>query len=219
MPHTALIIGASRGLGRGLVAEFTARGSQVTATVRDAAQAPAEATRGLVCDITDDAAIDALAGAVAKEHFDLLFVNAGVYGARDGTPATVTREEFEKLFWTNAVAPLRVLERLHGNLKPDGVIALMTSRMGSNALNTGGGDNYRASKAALNSFAISWAARVKPSQPVLCLHPGWVRTDMGGSNATLTVAESVKGLADVCVAAKGSSGVAFKDFSGATLAW
>lgn len=219
MPHTALIIGASRGLGRGLVSEFTARGSQVTATVRDAAQAPPEATRSLVCDIADDAAIDALAGAVAKDSFDLLFVNAGIYGARDATPATVSRDDFQELFWTNAVAPLRVLERLHGTVKPDGVIALMTSRMGSNALNTGGGDNYRASKAALNSFAISWAARVKPSQAVLCLHPGWVQTDMGGASATLTVPQSVKGLADVCIAAKGTSGVSFKDYAGATLAW
>jgi NAD(P)-dependent dehydrogenase (short-subunit alcohol dehydrogenase family) len=124
-----------------------------------------------------------------------------------------------QLVWTNAVAPLRVLGALHPNLAPDGVLALMTSRMGSNALNTGGGDMYRASKAALNSLVLSWAARAKPTQPVLCVHPGWVRTDMGGANATLSVEESVQGMAQLCLGAAGTTGVAFKDYAGATLAW
>jgi NAD(P)-dependent dehydrogenase (short-subunit alcohol dehydrogenase family) len=219
MDKTALIIGASRGLGRGLVGEFTRLGLAVTATVRDPATAPPEAVRTEICDITDDASVAALATALAGQRFGLIFVNAGMYGPREDTPEATTQEAFMQLFWTNAVAPLRVLGALHPNLAPDGVLALMTSRMGSNALNTGGGDMYRASKAALNSLVLSWAARAKPTQPVLCVHPGWVRTDMGGANATLSVEESVQGMAQLCLGAAGTTGVAFKDYAGATLAW
>jgi NAD(P)-dependent dehydrogenase (short-subunit alcohol dehydrogenase family) len=216
---TALIIGASRGLGAGLVAEFAGRGFQVSATVRDAAKAPPGASRTLVCDITDETSVAALAGALEEELLDVLFVNAGVYGPRDGTPATIGRDAFMQLFWTNAVAPVRLLDTLAQRVKQDGVIALMTSRMGSQALNAGGGDTYRASKAALNSFTISWTKRANPTQAVLLLHPGWVRTDMGGPNATLSVAESVKGMVDVVLAERGRPGCRFLDHSGATLAW
>jgi NAD(P)-dependent dehydrogenase (short-subunit alcohol dehydrogenase family) len=219
MSQTALVVGASRGLGAGLVAELAARGMQVTATVRDPAKAPAGAARTLVCDIADDASIAALAAALAGSSFDVLFVNAGVYGPRDGTPASIDRAAFMDLFWTNAVAPVRLLERIADRVKPDGVIALMTSRMGSQALNTGGGDTYRASKAALNSFAISWEKRANPTQAVLLFHPGWVRTDMGGPNATLSVEESVKGMVDVLLKERGTPGCRFLDHSGATLAW
>lgn len=219
MTGTALIIGASRGLGAGLVGELAKRGWQVSATVRDPARAPKGAARTLVCDIGDDASVAALEKALGDEKFDLLFVNAGVYGPRDGTPASIGRDGFMELFWTNAVAPVRLLEKLAGHAKPDGVIALMTSRMGSQALNTGGGDTYRASKAALNSFAISWTKRANPTQAVLLFHPGWVRTDMGGPGASLSVDESVSGIADVIARERGTPGCRFLDYSGATLAW
>jgi NAD(P)-dependent dehydrogenase (short-subunit alcohol dehydrogenase family) len=214
-----LVVGASRGLGAGLVSEFAARGAQVTATVRDQAKAPARASRTLVCDIADDASMAGLAEALEDAAFDIVFVNAGVYGPRDGTPANIGRDSFMDLFWTNAVAPVRLLERLADRAKPDGVIALMTSRMGSQALNTGGGDTYRASKAALNSFVISWTKRANPTQAVLLFHPGWVRTDMGGPNATLSIEESVKGMVDVVLKERGTPGCRFLDYSGATLAW
>ena len=219
MTQTALLIGASRGLGAGLVAEFAGRGFAVTATVRDPARAPAGAARTLVCDIADDASVAAFDAALGAGPFDVLFINAGIYGPRNGTPATIARDAFMELFWTNAAAPVRLLERIAGRVKPDGVIALMTSRMGSQALNTGGGDTYRASKAALNSFTISWIKRANPSQAVLLFHPGWVRTDMGGPGAALSVDESVKGMVDVVLRERGTKGVRFLDYSGATLAW
>lgn len=219
MPNTALIIGASRGLGAGLVDAFAARGLAVTATVRDMAAAPAKATRTLACDVADDASIETFATALGDAAFDVLFVNAGIYGPRDGTPATIGRDAFMQLFWTNAVAPVRLLERIGTRVKPDGVIALMTSRMGSQALNAGGGDTYRASKAALNSFTISWTKRANPTQAVLLFHPGWVRTDMGGPNATLSVEESVAGMADTVLRQRGTPGCRFLDYSGATLDW
>lgn len=219
MSGTALIVGASRGLGAGLAGEFAARGWHVSATVRDAAKAPAGASRTLACDITDDAAVLALSRALEPAWFDLIFVNAGIYGPREGTPATIGRDGFMDLFWTNAVAPVRLLEVIARHAKPDGVIAFMTSRMGSQALNTGGGDTYRASKAALNSFVISWTKRANPSQAVLLFHPGWVRTDMGGANATLSVEESVRGMADVIGRERGTAGCRFLDYSGATLDW
>jgi len=216
---TALVVGASRGLGAGLVAEFAARGMQVTATVRNSAKAPAGASRTLVCDIADDASIASLAEALEESLFDVIFINAGIYGPRDGTPASIGRDDFMTLFWTNAVAPVRLLEQIASRAKPDAVIALMTSRMGSQALNTGGGDTYRASKAALNSFTISWCRRANPTQAVLLFHPGWVRTDMGGPSATLSVDESVAGMADVVLKQRGTPGCRFVDYSGATLDW
>jgi NAD(P)-dependent dehydrogenase (short-subunit alcohol dehydrogenase family) len=217
--QSALIIGASRGLGAGLVEAFAARGLAVTATVRDMATAPRAAARTLVCDIADDLSVAAFADALGADRFDVLFVNAGVYGPRDGTAASITHDEFAKLFWTNAVAPVRLVERIAGHAKPDGVIALMTSRMGSQALNAGGGDTYRASKAALNSFAISWTKRANPTQAVLLFHPGWVRTDMGGPNATLSVEESVAAMAGTVLRERGTPGCRFLDYAGATLAW
>lgn len=219
MTETALVVGASRGLGAGLVSEFSGRGFAVTATVRDPATTPAAAARTMICDIADDDSLDAFVAALDDARFDVLFINAGIYGPRDGTPASITRNGFMQLFWTNAVAPVRLLERIADRAKPGGVIALMTSRMGSQALNTGGGDTYRASKAALNSLAISWTHRAGPPQPVLLFHPGWVRTDMGGPNAALSIAESVKGMVDVLLKERGRPGCRFLDYSGATLAW
>ena len=96
----------------------------------------------------------------------------------------------------------------------------MTSQLGSIANNTGGTELYRASKAALNSFTRSFAARHKDKGlTVLSLHPGWVRTDMGGANAAIDVATSVKGLADVVERAQADRRDGFFDYSGKELPW
>ena len=96
----------------------------------------------------------------------------------------------------------------------------MTSQLGSIANNTGGTELYRASKAALNSFTRSFAARHKDKGfTVLSLHPGWVRTDMGGPNAAIDVATSVKGLVDVVERAQADRRDGFFDYSGKELPW
>ncbi len=216
---TALILGASRGLGLGLARELAGRGWTVTGTVRkeaDRAGLEAAGAKSALADITGAASLSALKSALPA--LDLLFVNAGISEPAD--LAEIDPAGIGHLFLTNAVAPVRAAEALQDCLAADGMVAFMSSRMGSVALTVQ--DNkamYRASKAALNSLTRGLVAKLGPAHPVLSLHPGWVATDMGGSGADLDVATSVKGLADVIEARRGKGGSAFLDYSGAALAW
>lgn len=217
MPH-ALILGASRGLGLGLVREFAGRGWTVTGTVRKQADMAAVTEAGgtaAMADVTDPASLAALKPAA---KLDLLFVNAGI--KQPGDVADITPEGIAHLFLTNAVAPVRAAEALLPHLTEDGMIAFMSSRLGSVALTEA--DRlamYCASKAALNSLTRSMMARLDHARPVLTLHPGWVRTDMGGEDAAIDVQTSVKGLADVIESHRGKAGSAFIDYSGSELPW
>jgi NAD(P)-dependent dehydrogenase (short-subunit alcohol dehydrogenase family) len=228
--RTALIVGASRGLGLGLTRELAGRGWRVIATARrpDTAHgllAAASESVGRVVvesiDILQPAHLDALAQRLAGESIDLLLVNAGISGPRDQSVETVSSDELTHIMFTNAIAPLRVARRLLPRVKEGGTVAFMSSRMGSIAENeTGGMDLYRASKAALNSFTRGFAATDAKSHGVgvLTLHPGWVRTDMGGAEAPLSIDESVRGLADVLE--RGASPQhRFLDYTGRQLAW
>lgn len=226
---TALIIGASRGLGLGLVREYLARGWQVTGTVRGTARTQlhelaAGAGRRLAIetvDIVEPAQIAALRQRLAGRAFDLLFVNAGIANGPKETLPDTTTEEFVRVMVTNALAPLRVVEALGELVPAGGTIALMSSRLGSVAENDKGGwEVYRASKASLNTLMRSFAARhAGDSRTLLLLTPGWVRTDMGGPNANLSVEESVTGLVDTIAAQTGKPGLRYLDYRGATVAW
>ena len=226
---TALIIGASRGIGLGLVEEFAKRGWSVTGTVRNDASAGdlkmlAKDSGGKVTleqvDTTDAASGAALRDRLGDTQFDLILVNAGV-GGPQSNPRTVSDADFSHLFITNALGPVRLAEILAGNVKPKtGVVGLMTSHLGSIGDNSGGMELYRASKAALNSFTRSFAARHKDKGlTVLSLHPGWVRTAMGGPNAAIDVATSVRGLADVVERAQADRQDGFFDYAGKTIPW
>ncbi len=222
--RSALLIGASRGLGLGLAQAFAGRGWAVTATARDPDRAPALAAvpgvRVERADITDDAGMAALHGR-CPGPFDLVFVVAGI--ADDATlpvhevsPAVAAR-----VFETNAHAPLRVMERFTDRLAPGGTMAVMTSILGSVDANTAGGwEIYRASKAALNTLTRCYALRHKDAGiTVLSVHPGWVRTDMGGAGASLDVETSARGMCDVVEAQHGAGGHRFVDWEGKTIAW
>lgn len=217
---TMLILGASRGLGLGLAGEFAHRGWTVTGTVRkgaDRAALEAVGATALLADITDPASLAALKDSV-RPGLDLLFVNAGISEPADA--ATIDEAGIGHLFMTNAVAPVRAADALMPLLSDTGMIAFMSSRMGSVALTDQ--DNkamYRASKAALNSLTRGLMARLDHPRPVLTLHPGWVATDMGGKGADLDIPTSVRGLADVIEGRQGQPGSAFLDYSGAELAW
>ena len=216
---TALIIGASRGLGLGLVRELANRGWTVTGTVRAAAdRAAVEAAGGTaaLADVTEAASVAALPDA----PLDLLFINAGVSGPKHQDAAEATVEEMGALFMTNTVAPVAAARALLGRVEDGGVLAFMTSRMGSVADNKSGDmELYRASKAALNSLTRSLVAKLDRPLAVLSLHPGWVRTDMGGDAAPLDVGTSARGLVDTILAHRGEPGSAFYDYSGAALPW
>jgi NAD(P)-dependent dehydrogenase (short-subunit alcohol dehydrogenase family) len=122
---------------------------------------------------------------------------------------------------TNALSPMRVVEAFADLVRPSGTIAVMSSVLGSVGGNTDGGmEVYRASKASLNTLMRSFAARRKgDSRTLLCVHPGWVRTSMGGSEAPLDVETSTRGIADVIAKHQGKPGLAFLDYKGETVAW
>ena len=221
----ALIVGASRGLGLGLVETFLKRGWRVTATRRTPSpelETLASETLAIeTADIDDDASICALHERLAGQSFDLVFVVAGILSHRDDPLHDVPREAAAQVYLTNAVSPIRFAEAFSDLVAPGGTIAFMSSILGSVALNDSGGTEiYRASKAALNSYARSFAARhAGDGFGVLVLHPGWVRTEMGGEDADIDVATSAAGMAEVIEARLGEKDTAFFDYSGKTLPW
>jgi NAD(P)-dependent dehydrogenase (short-subunit alcohol dehydrogenase family) len=222
---SALIVGASRGLGLGLVETFLARGWRVTATQRTPSaqlgRLSAEALRIATADIDDDAGVAALHDRLAGQRFDLIFVVAGVATQAHDPLHAVPRAVAAQVFLTNAVSPIRFAEAFLDRLAPGGSLALMSSVLGSVSLNDSGGwETYRASKAALNTLARSFEIRHRAENlSVLILHPGWVRTEMGGAEADIDVATSVTGLADVITDRLGRPGAHYLDYSGKTLPW
>ena len=228
--RTALVVGASRGLGLGLVKELARRGWNVIATLRSPKSAAgliafAERSNGKVrleaLDLEDGAAIDALAGRLASETLDLLFVNAGI-SLRGTSPGAASRDDVARLFLTNAVAPIHVAEAFLPRMRDgSGVIAMMSSGLGSVANNfRGGPDLYSASKAALNKLTRGFAAGLGTRKlTVLSISPGWVRTDMGGPSAMLSVEESCRGVVDVIEQKAGAGQHGFYNHEGAEVAW
>ena len=171
-------------------------------------------------DITDDAALVGLRDTLDGQALDLLFVNAGIANGPAETVTDTTTDGFVQLMLTNALGPLRALEALIGLVVPDGTAVVMSSGLGSVGNNTKGGwEVYRASKAALNTLTRSFALRQGGGRTVLVMAPGWVRTDMGGSGASLDVGTSVRGMADTIAARRGSGTCLYVDYQNTIVAW
>lgn len=226
MNSTVLLIGASRGLGAAIAAEYLDRGAHVVATVRGSGRTPLHelASERLdidTVDINEPAQVHALRERLGSRTFDLLLVNAGVTNKEGETPATVTTEEFTRLMITNALSPMRVIETLGDLVHPDGTLAVMSSGQGSVANNERGGfEIYRASKSALNQLMRSYAARTRADRrTLLLLAPGWVKTDLGGPDAKLTIGESIPNLVTTIEGQHGRPGLRYLDYLGRTVAW
>jgi NAD(P)-dependent dehydrogenase (short-subunit alcohol dehydrogenase family) len=226
VPQTILILGASRGLGLGLTREFLSRGFRVIATARqDASKLDALAQdaganlRVERVDITDRNELAALRRALAGETLDVLFVNAGIRGSVPTPLHDVSPEDVTQVFLTNTYYPIVAAEMLADLVKPAGVFAFMSSRLGSVELNNyGQWETYRISKDGLNMGARSFFWRHK-EHPVLSIAPGWVRTDMGGPNAEFDVETSCRNVANAVAAHAGKPGHRYVNYDGAELAW
>jgi NAD(P)-dependent dehydrogenase (short-subunit alcohol dehydrogenase family) len=229
MNRSVLLIGASRGLGLAIAAEYIDRGADVVATVRSPARTELHDLRDRAggrleiehVDINAPERVHALRERLAARRFDLLFVNAGVANGPEETVADVATEEFTRLMVTNALSPMRVIETLWELAELDGTIAIMSSGQGSIANNERGGfEIYRASKSALNQLMRSYAARHQDSdRTLLLMAPGWVKTDLGGPNARLTIGESIPKLVGTMEAQRGRAGLQYLDYLGQTVAW
>lgn len=226
---TALIIGASRGLGLALAETYLARGWHVIGTVRRATGTGLHALTATAggrldieqADINEPAQMEALRTTLSGRVIDVLFVNAGISNGAAETIATVSTESFTRTLVTNALSPMRAVEAFESLVPQSGTIAVMSSGLGSVADNTGGGwEVYRASKAALNTLMRSFAARHEgDARSMAIIAPGWVRTDMGGPGASLAIEESIPRVVDVLTAHAGKPGLRYLDYRGQTVPW
>jgi len=201
---SALITGANRGLGLEFARQYVADGWQVYAACRDPAPASElrrladgsdDKLRLLAMDVTEEASIHAAATQLDGQAIDLLLNNAGIIGPRGQTIGNIDYKAWAHVFAVNTMGPMRVSEAFVEHVaRSDGkLIVTMTSGMGSIADNTSGGSIlYRSSKAAVNMVMRSLAIDLAP-RGITCvvINPGWVRTDMGGVNASLEPSESI----------------------------
>ena len=226
----AFIAGASRGLGLGLVSGFVEKGWTVIGTVRGAATTPlhdlAARHPGRVViecvDIDAPVQISALRGRLSDRRLDVLFVNAGTTTHDEHVHVgAVADGEFMRVMTTNVLGPMRMFEALSDLVPVDGLIGAMSSGQGSITNNERGmREVYRASKAALNMAMRSFAARQpQPRRAMLLLAPGWIRTELGGSDAPYTVEDSIPKLLDVILAKRGRAGLEYLDRDGQPVPW
>jgi NAD(P)-dependent dehydrogenase (short-subunit alcohol dehydrogenase family) len=225
-----LIVGASRGIGLELARRLALAGERVTASLRaesrradlEAALAPAGA-RGRILEFdTRDEAQVAKAAAQVSEPIDVLIANAGAYGPERQTSLDMDFPAVLDLLSTNALGPLRVVEAFLPLVRRGSHprIVVMSSVLGSMALTGTFNVGYRASKAALNKITQCLADDLRPEGVVVVsLHPGWVRTAMGGPNATLSVEESVAAIIPLVKGLTLDDSRRYLDYRGIDIEW
>lgn len=218
-----LIIGASRGLGLEFVRQYRAAGARITATARDEAaleRLREQGARALKLDVADAASVSGLAWLVDGERFDVVVINAGVYGPATSGLETPTAADFDAVMHTNVLGPMRLLPQIAEALAPGGRVAILSSRMGSIGLRTAPrGWLYAASKAAVNSVMKDASLALAGKATVISFHPGWVRTDMGGSGADIDVATSIAGMRTVLASVKPADTGGYFNYDGQRLDW
>jgi NAD(P)-dependent dehydrogenase (short-subunit alcohol dehydrogenase family) len=223
---TALLLGASRGLGLGLAREYLARGWRVIATARSDAsklEALAKNAKGNLrieyVDIADSAGVAELRETLADERLDLLFVVAGISGSVPKPLHDVSPDEATRVFLINTYYPIVAAEAFTDLLKPGATIAFLSSQLGSIELNDyGSWETYRISKAGLNMGARSFFHR-HSGHPVLSISPGWVRTDMGGASATFDVETASRNVANAIEKHSRKAGHRYVNYDGSELPW
>jgi NAD(P)-dependent dehydrogenase (short-subunit alcohol dehydrogenase family) len=205
---TWLITGANRGIGLAMAAALISRGDRVVAAVRDPFRipdllktAPRENCVVIGMDVTDQRSVERAAASV-KEPVDVLVNNAGVNPPGRQNAVEADLAAFAETLAVNTVAPIRVSQVFLPHLRRSAAPRILTvsSQMGALTTNASSGAMaYRTSKAAVNKAMQCLAADLRAENiPVAVVHPGWVRTDMGGGGADIAPEESAAGLIALC---------------------
>ena len=219
----ALVIGASRGIGMEFVRQYRAAGVRVTATARGELALDtlrALGAQALPLDLRRLDSISGLAWKVDGEGFDTAIVCAGVFGRRTQGLQPPTEAEFDEVMHTNVLGAMRVIPQIAEALAPGAKLAVISSRMGAiTARESHAGWLYRASKAALNSVLKDASLALAGRATCVSFHPGWVRTDMGGADADLDVADSVSDMRRVLDALTPADNGRFLNHDGETIDW
>jgi NAD(P)-dependent dehydrogenase (short-subunit alcohol dehydrogenase family) len=205
MIKTVLITGANKGIGLEFVKQFSSKGYKVIATCRRSTKAKElRALQGNILirelDITAENQLQDLKDSLSGVPIDILILNAGVVGQRDIALGNLDIDDFVDTLKTNVIYTLKVLDSFFNNLLlgSDKKVVAISSIMGSIENSSGGYYSYRGSKAALNAIMKSVAIDQDHNGiKVLLLHPGWVKTEMGGQNAHIEANESVLGMIDI----------------------
>ena len=227
--RNVLIVGASRGLGLEFVRQYRADGARVTASARTddgLAAIAALGAKALKLDVTDAASAAGLAWQVDGETFDTVFYVSGVYGPRTNGLEPPSVDDFDAVMHTNVLGAMRVLASVADALapasggQPGARIGVVSSRMGSIGLrNSAAGLTYRASKAAVNSVMKDASIALAGRALCVAFHPGWVRTEMGGSGADIDAPESIAGMRRAIAELDAARNGSFLNYDGAPLSW
>ncbi len=229
---TYFITGCNRGLGLEFVRQLLARGQGGFATWRDIATATDLTALTLKhsgqlslveMDVSDEASMREAVALLTVEAIDVFINNAGMYGPRDANFGNGDGPAMAEVLYTNAVAPVLLTQLLIDNVRKGSgkKLVYVSSKMGSIADNGRGGSYiYRSSKTALNSVVKSLALDLAPEGiATATLHPGWVRTDMGGPNGLIDAPESVSGMLNVIDGLSVANTGQFFNYDGSTIAW
>jgi len=218
------ITGATRGIGLELARAFAEAGNNIMVGVRDheAARNKMPFAEAVPLDLADAQSIDNLAHHVRSKAIDVLINNAGIIGPERQTSTDMDFEGFLQTLVVNTIGPLRVTQALLPNLRASSAprLVILTSKMGSLSYAKSDQVAYRASKAAANKVTQCLATDLeKEGIAVAAVHPGWVRTDMGGPLADIDAVESVAGIMRVIEGLSIHNTGRFWNYDGAELAW
>lgn len=215
-------MGASRGIGLEFARQYCDAGARVIATARDEAGLARLKALGAIAlrlDVAAPASVSGLAWQLDGEKIDVALYVAGVMaGGNAGDPPAA--DVFDQVMRTNVLAPMRVLPQLVEVLAPDARLVVLSSRLGSIGLRTNGNSwLYRASKSAVNSVVKDISFGLQGKAICVAMHPGWVKTDMGGAGADLDVTQSVADMRTTVASLRAEHNGTFINHDGQVLAW